>query len=88
MHNRLFRLLRRIKNRAGHPDAGKTQPHLSLGYSQQDLGLADSEHLGATYGTGALSRWFAILHGYTLRILHLPLSAALYTISLHLLPPL
>ena len=62
-------------------------PSIPEGFTSKDLALADSEHFGATYRTGALSRWFAVLHGYTLSILHLPLSAALYTVSLHVSPP-
>ena len=59
----------------------------SAGYVRVNLALTDSEHFGAAYRAHTLGCWFAILHGYTLRILHLPLSAALYTISLHLSPP-
>jgi len=68
------------------PDIGKFQP-FNYGYIRIDLALANSEHLGSAHWTFALSRRFAILHGYTLCILHLPLSAALYTVSLHLSPP-
>ena len=48
-----------------------------------NLGFTDSEHLGAAYRACALGRWFAILHGYDLSILHFPLSAAFHTITLH-----
>ena len=46
--------------------------------------LSYSEHLRATHGTHALSRWFPILHGYGLSVLHFPFGTTLHTIRLHL----
>ena len=66
----------------------KSSPFYYNGYASKDLTLANSEHFGTARWAYTLSRWSAILHGYTLGILHLFLRAALYTISLHLLPPL
>jgi len=65
-----------------------SSPFYYNGYASKDLTLANSEHLSATSRAYALSRRSTILHGYTLGILHLFLRATLYTISLHLLPPL
>ncbi len=47
------------------------------------LALPYPEHLRAAGGTDALGRRFAILHDYTLGILHLPLGTALHAICLH-----
>ena len=49
--------------------------------------LADLEHLGATNGANALGGGAAILHGDGFGVLHFPLGAALYTITLHGTPP-
>ena len=51
------------------------------------LSLSYSEHLGATGWTYALSCWFAVLHRYTLGVLHLFLGSAFNTIGLHLFTP-
>ncbi len=51
---------------------------------QSALTLADSEHLRAAGWTYALSRWFAVLHGYSFGISHFPLSTALNAIGLHI----
>ncbi len=56
---------------------------LSYGYAGIDLALTDSEHLGATYRTCALSRWSTVLHGYRLWIFDLFLRPALNTICLY-----
>ena len=42
-----------------------------------------SEHLGATGWAYALRCWFAILHSYTLGILHFSFGSAFHTIGLH-----
>ncbi len=47
------------------------------------LTLSYPEHLGATYWTYTLSRWFFILHNNGPRISNFPLGAALHTICLH-----
>ena len=49
--------------------------------------LSYSEHLGATGWTYALSCWLAILHGYTLGVLHFSLGSAFHTIGLHVFTP-
>jgi len=67
------------------PDAGISSP-INLS-AMRDLALTDSEHFGTACWTRSLSRRSTVLHGYALGVLHLPLSAALYTISLHLSPP-
>ena len=54
---------------------------------QQNLALTDSEHLGAAGRTDPLRRWLAVLHGYGLGVLHLPLGATFHTISFHSSPP-
>jgi len=46
-----------------------------------------SEHLGATGWAYALSCWFAILHGYTLGVLHFSFGSAFHTIGLHVFTP-
>jgi hypothetical protein len=51
------------------------------------LALADPEHLGTALWTSTLCSRLAVLHFDGLRIAHLPLSAALHTVCLHLLPP-
>ncbi len=51
------------------------------------LGLAYSKHLCTTCRAYPLSGWPAILHSYSFRILHFPLSTAFHTIGLHLSPP-
>jgi hypothetical protein len=51
------------------------------------LSLSYSEHLGATGWTYALSGWFAILHRYTLGVLHLFLGSAFDAIGFHLFTP-
>ena len=72
------------KEGTGHLDTGNIQPLCnSASYVRVYLALADSEHLGATYRTGALSRRSTILHGNTLGIFHLPLSATFHTVCLH-----
>jgi hypothetical protein len=45
--------------------------------------FADAEHLGAADGANALGCRFAVLHGDCFSVLHFPLGAALYTITLH-----
>ena len=50
--------------------------------------FTDTEHLGAANGADALGGRTTILHGDGLGALHLPLGAALYTITLHGTPPL
>ncbi len=57
---------------------------MSNGYASKDLALTDPEHLSATRGANALCRWLAILHGYSLGILHLLFGTALYAVCLHL----
>ena len=49
--------------------------------------LSYSEHLGATGWAYALSCWFAILHGYTLGVLHFSFGSAFHTIGLHVFTP-
>jgi hypothetical protein len=49
--------------------------------------LSYSEHLGATGWAYALSCWFAILHSYTLGVLHFSFGSAFHTIGLHVLTP-
>ena len=44
-----------------------------------------SEHLCATGGAYTLSRWSAILHGDSLGVFHVPLSATFHTVCLHLI---
>ncbi len=44
----------------------------------------NSEHLGATYRTGALSCRLSVLHCYSLSVLHFPLGTALDAVSLHI----
>jgi len=65
---------------------GISSPFNSVGYFRINLGLADSEHLGATGGADALGRWLSILHGNAFGGLHLLLGAAFDTISLHIQP--
>ena len=62
---------------------GKPSPFYFNGYASKDLALTDSEHLGSTVGADTLGCRFSVLHGYGLGVLHLPLSAALHTISFH-----
>ena len=49
--------------------------------------LSYSEHLGATGWTYALSCGFAILHGYTLGVLHFSLGSTFHTIGFHVFTP-
>lgn len=49
--------------------------------------LSYSEHLGATGWAYALSCWFAILHSYTLGVLHFSFGSAFHTIGLHVFTP-
>jgi hypothetical protein len=56
-------------------------------YVKWKLGLSYSEHLSATGGTNALSGWFAVLHGYTLGVLHLFFCPAFNTIGFHVFTP-
>jgi hypothetical protein len=51
------------------------------------LSLSYSEHLGATGWTYPLSGWFAVLHGYTLGVLHLFFCSAFNAIGFHLFTP-
>jgi hypothetical protein len=48
------------------------------------LGLANSEHLGATYGAYALGGQPPVLHGYVSGVLHFSLGSALHAVCLHL----
>ena len=66
------------------PIWGVSSPPKFYWLCQINLALADSEHLGAAHRAYALGRWPAVFHGYTLSVLHFPLSATFYTISLHL----
>ena len=50
--------------------------------------FSNLEHFGAASGTDALGGRAAILHGDALGVLHLPLGATLYTVTLHGTPPL
>lgn len=47
------------------------------------LSLTDPEHLSPAVGACTLCCWFTILHGDCLRVFHLPLGSAFYTIRLH-----
>jgi len=49
--------------------------------------LSYSEHLGATGWAYALRCWFAILHSYTLGVLHFSFGSAFHTIGLHVFTP-
>ena len=52
------------------------------------LTLPYPEHLGPACGAYTLSRWFTILHGYGLSILHFLFGTAFHTVCLHFyLPP-
>jgi hypothetical protein len=48
------------------------------------LALPNSEHLGPTYGTYALSGRPAVLHDNVSGVLHFSLGAALHAVCLHL----
>ena len=74
-----------LKNKKEGPDIpipGTSSP-FSAGKFGVGLALADSKHFRTAHRAHALGRRFTIFHGYHLGILHLPFSAALYTISLH-----
>lgn len=49
--------------------------------------LSYSEHLGATGWAYALRCWFAILHSYTLGVLHFSFGSAFHTIGFHVFTP-
>ena len=51
------------------------------------LSLSYSKHLGATGWTYALSGWFAVLHRYTLGVLHLFFGSAFNAIGFHFFTP-
>ena len=55
---------------------------ISSGYGRS-LTLAYPEHLGPTRRTDTLSRWPAILQGYSLGVFHFLLSATFHTVCLH-----
>ena len=57
------------------------------GVSCSRSALSYSEHLGATGWAYALSCWFAILHSYTLGVLHFSFGSAFHTIGLHVFTP-
>ena len=65
------------------PIPGISSPLNSIVYAIADLGLADSEHLGATGRACALGGRLAVLHGNAFSVFHFFLGLALYTISLH-----
>jgi hypothetical protein len=53
-----------------------------------DSGFPYSEHFGATCWTNTLCGWSSIFHRYRLRIAHISLRSAFYTVALHRAPPL
>ena len=50
-------------------------------------GLADAEHFGPTDRAYAPGCRAAVLHGYLLRVFHIPGITTLHTIALHQFPP-
>jgi hypothetical protein len=51
------------------------------------LALSNSKHLSPAHRACPLGRRLAVLHGYCLRILHLPLGSTLHTVCLHFCTP-
>jgi len=74
----------RTKKR-GLDTSNPRHPALSvlMAISGKDLGLTDSEHLGAAYRAHPLDRRTAVLHGDGPGILHLPLGTTLDAVCLH-----
>ena len=52
-------------------------------WAKWNLGLSYPEHLGAAGWAYALSGRFAILHGYTLGVLHFFFRSAFHTVGFH-----
>ena len=63
----------------------KTAKRKGVPFSRSTLSY--SEHLGATGWAYALRCWFAILHSYTLGVLHFSFGSAFHTIGLHVFIP-
>jgi hypothetical protein len=63
----------------------KTPKRKGVSFSRSTFSY--SEHLGATGWAYALSCWFAILHSYTLGVLHFSFGSAFHTIGLHVFTP-
>jgi hypothetical protein len=73
------------KNEAGH--VIRAQPHFKYDLAIDGLALSDPEHFGSANRAHPLRRWFAVLHGDGLGIIHISLGLALHTIRLHLETP-